>query len=225
MTAFITRAQTPDSEFSRLLQTQGWEVYGQSLVTLNPLPFETVPACDWIFFASQNAVHFFFRQVREHGIPLSEVKWAALGKSTAAVLTQYISILDFIGNGEPDATATAFQWETEHPETVRVLFPAARHSMDSVAYYLPERFQILHLVVYDNQSVPNPPHRTDDVLVFTSPMNARTYFSYHALLPGQKAIAIGATTAAALTGMGITNVIVAAEPNERSLAEAARTVI
>jgi len=220
MNAFISRSLSPDSEFYRLLRARGWQVHGQALVTLEPLPFAQVPECDWIFFASKNAVRFFFRQVNETQIPLPETKWAALGEATAEALARHVSVIDFTGNGEPEAAARAFQKHTAGPETVRVLFPAARQSMKSVAGYLSENFQALHLEVYDNQPVLNAVLRTDDVLVFTSPMNARAYFSHQALLPDQKVVAIGAATAEALRQLGIPEIIIAAQPNERSLAEA-----
>jgi uroporphyrinogen-III synthase len=50
-------------------------------------------------------------------------------------------------------------------------------------------------------------------------MNAQAYFSHHARLPGQKIVAIGATTAEALARLGFSDVLIAAEPNERSLAK------
>jgi uroporphyrinogen-III synthase len=220
MNAFISRSLSPDSEFSRLLRTGGWQVHGQALVTLEPLPFEAVPGCDWIFFASKNAVQFFFRQVTEKQIPLPETKWAALGEATAEALAMHVSAIDFTGNGEPEATAKAFRQQAAMPETVHILFPAARNSMQSVAGFLSGNFQAIHLEVYDNQPIPNPSLRSDDVLVFTSPMNAGAYFAHHLLLPGQKVVAIGATTAEALKRLGVPDVTVATEPTERSLAEA-----
>ncbi len=220
MNVFISRSLLPDSEFSRLLRAQGWQVHGQALVTLNPLPFAQVPECDWIFFASKNAVRFFFRQVEETQIPLPETKWAALGEATAEALARHVSAIGFTGNGEPEAAAHAFQKQTAGTETIRVLFPAARHSLKSVSGHLSGNFQALHMEVYDNQPVPNPLLQTDDVLVFTSPMNADAYFSKHVLLPGQKIVAIGATTTEALKRLGVSDVTVATEPTERSLAEA-----
>ncbi len=219
MHVFITRAQTPDSEFSRLLRAKGWEVHGRSLVTLAPLPFEAIPDCDWIFFASKNAVHFFFEQVRKQDIPLPAVQWAALGDATAEALAKYVETIHFRGNGEPEHSAKAFQAMAFTAPSVRVLFPAARHSMKSIASHLDDRFQAIHLEVYDNQPIASPPQRSDEVLVFTSPMNAQTYFYHYPLLPYQKVVAIGATTAKALHRLGISDVKTAAAANERSLAE------
>ncbi len=221
MKAFISRTQTLDSDFTRLLQAQGWEVHGQSLVTLEALPFDAVPDVDWMFFASKNAVAFFFQHLKKQRIAVPRVKWAALGDATAASLAVYVATIDFIGNGEPEYSARAFQEEARTGANIRVLFPAARHSMQSIAALLQPPFQALHLEVYDNQPIANPVQRMEDVLVFTSPMNAQTYFSRFGLLPFQRVVAIGPTTAEALRELGIASVRTAVAPNERSLAEAA----
>ena len=224
MNAFISRDQTPESEFSSVLRAQGWQVSGQSLVQLEPLPFEIVPDCDWIFFASKNAVRFFFDQVRAQGIVLPVAKWAALGEATASALAEHVGNIGFIGNGEPEMSAKAFMEtalsEQDRSTAIRVLFPAARHSMQSILLYLNNRFLALQMEVYDNQSLTQLAERREDVLVFTSPMNARAYFTQHALLPYQKVIAIGATTAEGLRDLGIEDAVIAAAPNERCLAEA-----
>lgn len=220
MQAFISRTQTPDSEFSSLLRAAGWQVYGQSLVTLQALPFDRIPDCDWIFFASKNAVHFFFRQVAILNISLPQVRWAAMGSATAEVLAKHVETIHFRGTGAPASTAIAFLGETDSAKPAQVLFPAARHSMRSIAVHLGDTIQPIHLEVYDNQPIKYPPQRNDEVLVFTSPMNARTYFFHFPLLPFQKVVAIGATTTEALRQLGIKIVITAAAANERSLAEA-----
>lgn len=224
MNAFISRDQTPESEFTSLLHAQGWQVSGQSLVSLEPLPFEAVPDCDWIFFASKNAVRFFFEQVDAQEIILPKAQWAALGETTAAALAEHVENIGFTGNGEPETAAKTFMetaWSMpDRTVPIRVLFPAARHSMQSIVVYLNNRFLALQMEVYDNQPIAKPPQRLEEVLVFTSPMNAQAYFSHNALLPYQNVIAIGGTTAEGLREIGIREVVTAAEPNERSLAEA-----
>ncbi|MBL7783902.1 MAG: uroporphyrinogen-III synthase [Saprospiraceae bacterium] len=215
-TAFISRAQSPESEFSCRLQEQGWQVTGRSLVQLSPLAFETIPACDWIFFASQHAVRFFFQQIAIANLAIPPVKWAALGAATANILSAFVAQVDFTGTGDPASSTAAFMGQVA---PCRVLFPAARHSMQSIAAQLNEHFTILHLEVYDNQPVADVPLQQEDVLVFTSPMNARAYFTQHPLLPHQKVVAIGATTAAALKHLGIKKVSIAEEANERGVAD------
>ena len=59
-TVFISRDLDEYSAFTALLHAAGWQVRGLSLVTLTALPFDEIPEVDWIFFASKNAVRFFF---------------------------------------------------------------------------------------------------------------------------------------------------------------------
>lgn len=225
MNAFISRAVMPDSEFRSLLREQGWGVFGQSFVILTAIPFGKIPECDWIFFSSQNAVRFFFQNLEKQEIPVPEAKWAALGASTARTLEHFTSRVDFVGTGEPKGSAQLFKRHcAKLPPAGPVLFPAARRSRQSVMSLLNLEFTCIHFEIYDNQPLAEPPLRTENVLAFTSPMNAEAYFSHHRLLPYQRVIAIGGTTDRALQHLGIAETVIAAEPSERGLAEAALTL-
>lgn len=220
-TAFITRDLAPCSDFRRILSERGWQVSGQSLVTLRPLAFGSVPPCQWIFFSSQNAVRCFFEQAAQ--LPdwtakrAQTTRWAAIGPATARALAEYVERVDFAGTGEPEQTGRLFQTMFEHTS---ILFPAALHSEKNLFNILATDFQCVHLPVYDNQPLPDPPLRTDDVLVFSSPMNARAYFAQHFLQKKQRAVAIGGTTAAALRSLGVQQLAVARNATEAGLAEA-----
>jgi len=102
-TAFITRDLAPQSDFRRILAERGWQVSGQSLVTLTPLPFGSVPPCQWIFFSSQNAVRCFFEQAALLPDWTAEraeaTRWAAIGAATARALAEYVERVDFVGSG------------------------------------------------------------------------------------------------------------------------------
>lgn len=228
MTAFITRDLTDHSEFKNLLTAAGWEAEGRSLVELSPLPFSEIPGADWIFFSSQNAVRFFFenqgiRSGADVKSParLKHIQWAALGPATAKALAEYVEMVDFTGTGEPKGTADAFRSGGVEPAPgARILFPAARHSRQSVMSYLADDFQCIHFPVYNNRLVDDPPGSNADVLVFTSPMNAEAYFSKNRLAKNQHVVAIGETTGAALRELGLGEIHIAAEPSERGLADA-----
>jgi len=244
MTAFITRDISNFSEFQKLLAAAGWQVTGHSLVALAPLPFRAMPDCDWIFFSSKNAVRFFFQNIENQNIDLPKSKWAALGQATAKVLAEYVGKVDFVGTGEPKGTAVGFRRflapratpppapplsfrggagggvERGAGSGSRILFPAARHSRQSVMSLLAPDFHCAHFEIYDNQPIAEPPFSAADVLVFTSPMNAEAYFSKYILGEKQRVVAIGATTAGALRELGVAEIKIAAEPTEKGLAEA-----
>ncbi len=224
MTVFISRELSGSSEFKNLLAAAGWLVEGRSLVALAPLPFREMPECDWIFFSSKNAVRFFFQNIENQKIDLPKSKWAALGQATAKVLAEYVGKVDLVGTGEPKGTAVGFREANPGPSPpgvgLRILFPAARRSRQSVMSLLAPDFHCIHFEIYDNQPIAEPPFSAADVLVFTSPMNAEAYFSKHILGKKQRVVAIGATTAGALGELGITAIEIAAEPTEKGLAEA-----
>lgn len=225
MNAFISRALLPDSDFRSVLRGQGWGVFGQSFVVLSPIPFAEIPECGCLFFSSQNAVRFFFQNVEAQKLELPTVQWAALGVSTARVLEKFVGEVDFIGTGEPKGTAQLFRRHSARLNGMGpVVFPAARRSRQSVMTLLNLDFQCSHFEIYDNQPIANPSQRTENILAFTSPMNAEAYFSRHALLPYQRVAAIGGTTDRTLQHLGIMEVTIAAEPTERGLAEAVLTL-
>lgn len=225
MTAFISRALLPDSDFRSILRAQGWGVFGQSFVMLSAIPFSKIPECDWLFFSSQNAVRFFFQNVEQQKLEIPKGQWAALGESTARVLETFTGRVDFIGTGEPKGTSQLFRRHCARLKSVGpVIFPAARRSRQSVMTLLNLDFQCAHFEIYDNQPVAKPHQRSEHVLAFTSPMNADAYFSQHRLLEYQRVVAIGGTTDRTLQHLGIAEVTIAAEPTERGLAEAVLTL-
>ncbi|MFN0034751.1 MAG: uroporphyrinogen-III synthase [Saprospiraceae bacterium] len=223
----MSRAIMPDSDFCSMLRKQGWSVFGQSFVVLSPLPFSTIPACDWLFFSSQNAVRFFFQNMEKQKIEIPEARWGALGTSTARTLETHTGRIDFVGSGEPKGTAQMFRRHCAALKDVGtvVVFPAAHRSRQSVMTLLNLDFDCTHFDIYDNLPVAHPPQRTEQVLAFTSPMNAEAYFSRHPLLPHQRVAAIGGTTDRTLQQLGIIETIIAAEPSERGLAEAVMALV
>jgi uroporphyrinogen-III synthase len=214
-TAFITRSLAKDSDFRNLLEKAGWVVNGQSFVKFEAIPF-ILPdpfAFDWVFFSSQQAVRFFFAQIPPTFFSVAlPVRWAALGPGTARVLSGYTNCIDFVGTGDPAGTSLA--------SGERVLFPGASQSLESVQQALKALVSATTLAIYHNTPIGDPALHTEQVLVFTSPMNVQAYCSKHALLPRQQCVAIGEATRLALHEQGIKNIITATEPTEKGLAEA-----
>lgn len=213
MTVFISRNLSEAPDFHRLLAAEGWSVRGFSLLQLTPLPFAwPSERMDWVFFASSFGVKCFFESGSFHR---PDIQFAALGPATAAALRRFVHPVDFVGTGEPASTASAFR---PLAEGKTVLFPAARHSRRSVPELLGAAVRSIHLPVYDNRPLPDPPRLDDDVLVLTSRLNAEAYFSKHPLQPHQQVVAIGPTTAAALRELGLGAV-------EESLAPSAEALV
>ena len=217
MTVFITRYLAPDSVFYTQLTDAGYRVSGRSLIEFEAVPVRKIPAVDWIFFYSRRGVAFLFDQIS--ALP-GECRLAVIGPGTEKKLRSYAYRPDFVGTGKPEQVARDF---LKHAHGRRVLFPRARHSRRSVQRALGDAVEAVDLIVYDNRPSGEVPTDDFDVLVFTSPMNARTYFQTRQRLPNQRVIAIGQTTAAALKELGIGRVEVAWEPSEAAMAEMVMT--
>lgn len=211
--AFISRIPSAESDFVRLLKKAGWTVKGAPLVQLEALPIDFVPAADWWFFSSKNAVSFLLQQ---HPVPAG-VRLAALGPGTAQAIVQHTGRQpDFVGTGNPVNTAELF---VKAAKGFKVLFPGAVQSLQSVLLLVNNRLEGLHLSVYKNTARLDPPDMTKaDALVFTSPLNAQAYCNRFPIEAQQQIVAIGNSTAQMLHNLGYPTVRLASEPTETALA-------
>lgn len=217
---FVSRFLAPDSEFKAMVSAANIPIEAYSLIEFEAVPFASFPPTDWVFFYSKRAVTFFLNQVfktNQFKIQLKNIKFACMGQGTATTLSQYHLNTHFIGNGKPDAVAAAF---LPYAKGQRVLFPRANRSRKSIQKKLHTHILVQDLVVYSNKPKKSIAMISRHLLVFTSPLNAEAYFHQHELQPGQRIIAIGDSTAAALRKLGFCEFTVAAQPSERAMAEA-----
>jgi uroporphyrinogen-III synthase len=217
MKVFISRTLAADSVFRTHLTQAGFEVFGESLVRFSDVPFVVAPDADWIFFYSKTAVSFFFKNVDFSFF--KQKKIAAIGAATAFFLKEKYGIAaEFIGTGEPTTTAAAFEKEAQGK---KVLFPRAETSQQSVQLLLSDKIEVSDIVVYRNEMRRDFERVEADILVFTSPLNARAFVARQVdFLPHQTVVAIGTTTQKALLSLGFKNITLAQTPTEAALAEA-----
>lgn len=184
---FISRDLTPESPF----WTLGMEVFNQSLLCITEVDFEWDGQADWLFFYSANGVKFFL----EKNLEIESLNIACIGQSTALAAEKGGLKVDFVGDGKPESTAANF---SKLVIGQKVVFVGAANSRQSVMGLLPDSVEKKHLVVYDNVPISDFEIPLCDILVFTSPQNARVYFSKYTYQNGQKLVAIGKTTEAEL---------------------------
>ena len=79
--------------------------------------------------------------------------------------------------------------------------------------------QSFDLVVYDNISRTDFNLPTCDMLIFTSPLNAKTYFDKYKKAEGQVIFAIGSTTAATVEKLTGEPALIPENPSEAELAK------
>ena len=217
---FISRKVAPESIFHSLAaQFPELEIQGESLLEFSPIAFDAVPDADWIFFTSSTAVRFFFSRAEalQTGFP-ENVRWAALGEGTAQTLASFGKEPDFTGNGRPDHAGPAFAAQCIGQ---RVLFPQAEQSRKSIHPYLGPKTMIMDLTVYANRIRPSFCIPEPDLVILTSPMNAKAFFSVYPVKAHQRVIAIGESTRKELIRLGVHQVFLPAKPSESALAQLA----
>lgn len=212
---FISRPLKSDSIFCKELEKAGFEVYGESLLEFELVPFDKIPEVDWVFFYSQKGVRFFFDQIRDNFIFLSPiVQMAGFGKKTAEVIESYGLTCDFVGTGKAESTTPKFIKEAKGQ---KVLFPRAENSQRSVQQLIDNELVTEDLVIYKNYPKRNFDIPKMDYLVFTSPLNSKAFFKKYKYEKGQKVFSIGETTANALNELGIEEVLFPKKPSEKNI--------
>lgn len=213
---FISRLLKSDSIFRKELEKAGFEIWSESLLEFDLVPFEKIPTIDWIFFYSQKGVQFFFNHIRKNNIFLdSNIQFAGFGKRTAEVIQSFGVDCQFVGTGNAITTVSDFS-EVAHGK--KVLFPRAENSQRSLQQLLDNQVITVDLVIYKNF-----PKKEFDIpkmnyLIFTSPLNAQVFFQKYKFQKGQKIFSIGKTTAQTLHELGIKEVIFPKNPSEKNLA-------
>ena len=210
---FISRSLAADSPLRSWCRQQEIELVDQSLLKFEEVSFGKLPeAIDWIFFYSPRAVFFFWKN---DPLVAAGSRLAAIGPGTAASLTDLGKEVDFIGTGDPATTAEKFEAVATGK---RVLFPRAQQSRRSIERILGDKIDALDVVVYNNEQAPVAFPNGFKILILTSPLNVEAFFSENQLLVNSRIIALGPSTAAALSDLGY-EAEQAAAPTEEALIE------
>lgn len=215
MNVFISRDLTNDSSLVSALVAKGDNVYCESLIEFDLVPFNYFPYCEWIFFYSPRCVQYFFEMANP--MRYKNSKFAVMGPGTAREMISRDIIPDFIGNGNPEQTAESFGDEAYEQ---RVLFPQAENSRKSIEKLISDQVEVIDIVVYTNRPKKEFSIPSSDILVFTSPMNAQTYFEKYSLTEKQRILAIGKTTADSIRNLGIFKFKIAKTPTKEGILSA-----
>ncbi len=182
-----------------------------SCISLSITRSDEPPKSNWIFFSSPSGFELFLHQF---GLP-QHTLLAALGAGTASKMSEF--------GLKPDFAPTSSDPRKAIEEFVAFLAPGANVLIARSEISL-QRFQgllaanqLIDWPFYSNE--PNPPDAPTEAgfLIFTSPSNARAYFSKHSIAAYQKVVAIGHSTLAALEELGFRGVLVAKSPTESEM--------
>jgi uroporphyrinogen-III synthase len=197
-----------------LLQERGWELRCQSFIATETINFEReVERFTWVFFSSRNGVRHFFSQ----SPLLSErVKFAAIGQSTAAELSQFGTVA-FAGNDTNTSDVGRAFAELLSPID-EVLFPIGMDSLRTVQRQLPPS-QVNDLICYETRLLPAA-LPVFDTYVFSSPSNVKSFLSKNSIPQGAKVISFGASTTKALQHLELEKVVDLKDYSDESIAMA-----
>ncbi len=194
---FITKTFRENDYLERALKGLGFEIEGKSLIDFKQIKFEWLPKTDWVFFSSKHSVRYFFSQKPE----VKNLKFGCVGTSTNAELRTHGHRADFIGQSA-DTKLVGKQFAAKVGSS-RVLFPIAKDSLQSIQWQMPKRDNVVNLNVYLTIKQGAEISPETQIVVFTSPSNVQAYFEKNKWIPGQKAVAMGDATAAALNKLKI----------------------
>ncbi len=210
---FISRNLNTKSKFRDLLEMKGWQIEDQSLVKFEKYPItDYLPQTKWIFFYSKNGVKYFLKQVNTDY--LKNKKFACIGTGTEKALNKRGLSSSFTGQGAVKQMIEDFSNLVGNDA---VLFPRALHSLKTIQRGIEDQCEVYDLPVYLNVPLENPKKSNADYLIFTSPMNAETYFKHYGIDSHQKLIAIGGSTGKKIMHLSKQKVYVSPKPDEDSL--------
>ncbi len=211
----ITRDLTEDSFFKKSLEGNGYKVNGISFIETKQVKINEVPQTDWIFFASSNAVDYFFKQ---DPTLKPKAKFGVIGKATEQTLKAHNKNAAFVGSvNDTKAVGKKFA-KTVGVETV--LFPQAKGGLRSVQQQFEDAAKTTDLVVYETVKKENASLPDAEIVVFTSPSNVESFFKKGKISEKQKVVAIGQSTEKKLKEFGVENCILPASFDEVGLTEA-----
>lgn len=211
----ITRDLSDDSFFKNVLQGNGYVVHGISFIETQRVAYDYTPPSDWIFFASSNAVDFFFEQNPELK---PKTKFGVIGKSTELHLKKYNKNAAFVGS--INDTKIVGKKFAKAVGTETVLFPQAKGGLRTIQQQFEDAGKLSDLVVYETVKKENTTLPEAEIIVFTSPSNVESFFENLEISTRHKIIAIGKSTEKKLKEFGIENCILPVSFDEVGLAEA-----
>jgi uroporphyrinogen-III synthase len=168
------------------------EIEAHSCISLQVNQQEPPKQTDWVFFSSPAGVGLFF----EHFSIRDTTRIGVLGPGTLKALEGRGYAAKYVSeSADPEEAITAFCRQLAPSE--RVLVPRSEISLQRFKGLLRED-QLVDFPFYSNLPAPPQKQFEGDVLIFTSPSNARAYFSVHRLMNHQRIVAIGQSTYDAL---------------------------
>ncbi len=235
----VTRPRERSEELCFLLEDEGAQVLHVPLLELRPpedprplvAAAESIQRYKWVVFASPSAVEALMEALREAGMMewLSRVRIAVVGPRTARAVEGYgLKVAAEPPEGTGVALYEAMRGMLEAED--EVLLPAAEEGRRELEDALREHgVRVTRVTAYRSQPAPLTPEARalleaspPDVALFASPRTAETFLEEvgRERLGAARLVAIGPTTASALTQLGLPVAAVAERPTPEAFVEA-----
>lgn len=210
----ITRSLAEESPLWQLSR-DGYHIIDRSFLELTSLPIIEIPKADVYFYYSKNGAQHFVKAARSLNLDLGKSKHAAMGKGTAAILTNLGIEVDFIGDGAPTEIA---QTLIATYSNVSICFVRAEQSTQSIQNKWPYPYR--EVIAYSIKE--NVTDIKEDVhtIIATSPKNLKCAVNSCQTLNLKRIICIGPTTYAAAQKYDDLILMMAKQSTESALLDA-----
>lgn len=191
----ITRPKGLSDNLRQKLEHEGHELLEIPFIKTEFIPIDSgLIQEDWIFFSSKNSVQACLKS----GIDLSKFKLATVGSGTSKAIPASLHI-SFQGN------TTDIEAESKRFAILvgsdSVCFPSSDRSLHSFAKHIPS-VKVNVIEAYKTVLQPSGAPMTS-VILFSSPSNVEGFLKLNVIMPSQKIIAFGPSTANYLASQGI----------------------
>lgn len=200
--------------FAGNLLLPAFTINGESLIDFEFIDINEYPKTNWIFFTSKNAVRSFFKKSHD----LTNTKIACVGPGTAKSLAKFVQKIHFIGDAV-DITTVGKKFNVLLG-TETCLFPISNISRRNIQKQIANQNQVFDLIVYKTSPKINIPYVSADVVVFTSPSNAKAFTKTNSFKKSRHYIAMGKSTAEQLLKLGCTSYSTPKSPGEMGIINA-----
>ncbi|MFN6379698.1 MAG: uroporphyrinogen-III synthase [Flavobacteriales bacterium] len=191
----MTRPKGSSPNLLQKLEAAGHELLEFSFIKTEITPFDPAHIQeDWIFFSSKNAV----KSCISAGVNLENYKLASVGASTSKILDPSLNILFEANSTDVDSEAKRF---ASTVGGASVCFPCSNRSLLTFAKYIPSsQAKVIEAYTTSIQAIGAP---MTNVILFSSPSNVEGFLKLNIIMPSQKIIAFGPSTANYLKSQGI----------------------
>lgn len=211
---FISRELDEESLFIHLKKEYNLTIHDIPLIQIVKIPFSHTPVTNWIFFSSKNAIRYFFAQNPSIS---SDVKFGVISNSSKIELNKFDKKAAFIGEGTNLLEISKKFRDILQNESV--LFPQAMDSLQTIQKQLAFTNIVYNLYTYKTIIKTELEIPYTDIVILTSPSNARAYLTKYKLDSRQIIIVMGTSTKYELMSYGIKNIIMPNEFSESGLIE------